>query len=114
MFSVKCAACQQAIQDKCIEVGGRKWHPQHFCCGSCGTALAGKPYKEDDGEIYCSKCKDAIRRRVAPSSGTCATCKRPIIGEYVTVRGQRHHPKHFRCEECGCSFVGGLFSCCFC
>ena len=28
LFAVKCAACQQAIADQCIEVGARKWHPE--------------------------------------------------------------------------------------
>ena len=89
---------------QCIEVGDRKWHPQHFACSACGTSLAGKPYKEDDGDVFCAKCKAARARRIAPEAGTCSVCKRPIIGEYVTIRGQRAHPKHFKCEECGCAF----------
>jgi hypothetical protein len=124
---VKCAACQQAISDRCVEVGAKKWHPevgrcvasscacvctitlthsrQHFTCSSCGTPLAGKPFKEDDGDVFCSKCKDARRRLVAAPAGMCGTCKQPIVGEFVTLRGQRHHPK---CVSCCARRVSNL------
>jgi LIM and senescent cell antigen-like-containing domain protein 1/2 len=37
----------------------------------------------------------------------CSKCKKPIFGDYITIRGQRMHPEHYTCEMCGCGFVGG-------
>jgi hypothetical protein len=107
LFAVRCVTCSQPVTGRCIEVGEKKYHPEHFCCSSCGTPLAGKPYKEDDGDVFCAACKAARQRRVAKENGICGQCKQPIIGEYIMLRGQRMHPKHFRCEECGCAFSGG-------
>jgi hypothetical protein len=107
LFAVRCSSCQQPVTGRCIEVGNKKWHVEHFACEACGTPLAGKPYKEDDGSIFCSTCKAARARRVEKDNGMCGQCKMPIIGEYIMLRGQRMHPKHFRCEECGCAFSGG-------
>jgi hypothetical protein len=107
LFAVRCSSCQQPVTGRCIEVGNKKWHVEHFACEACGTPLAGKPYKEDDGSIFCATCKAARARRVEKDNGMCGQCKMPIIGEYIMLRGQRMHPKHFRCEECGCAFSGG-------
>jgi len=52
-------------------------------------------------------CRATRQIRLDPKAEICAKCKKPIIGEYITLRGQRMHPEHYRCEECGCEFTGG-------
>jgi len=47
------------------------------------------------------------KRLIKPESHMCAMCNRPIIGPYLLIKGQFMHPRHFRCEECGCEFKGG-------
>ena len=42
-----------------------------------------------------------------PKIHLCARCKKPIIGWYITLEGQRMHPEHFRCEACGKEFTNG-------
>jgi len=107
LFCPRCASCKQAISDKCVNALGKKYHPEHFTCTGCGKNLVGQAYKEDEGDVYCNACKDSRKQRVAPPTEICARCKRPIIGEFVTLHGQKMHPDHFRCEECGCEFKGG-------
>jgi len=107
LFAPKCEACAAAITDKCISIGDKKFHVPHFLCGGCGVRLAGQKFKEEDGEVFCMLCKDKRRRRIAPPSRTCGKCKKNIVGEFITLRGIPYHASHFRCEECGCNFVGG-------
>lgn len=107
LFGPKCAFCMKPITDTCINAVGRVYHPDHFYCSSCGTELRGKPYKEHEGEPFCVACKAAKTTVIEPSMGICGKCKKPIIGEYITLHGQRMHPEHFRCEECNCEFKGG-------
>eukprot|EP01112_Ceratiomyxa_fruticulosa_P004300 TRINITY_DN1478_c0_g1_i2.p1 TRINITY_DN1478_c0_g1~~TRINITY_DN1478_c0_g1_i2.p1 ORF type:complete len:450 (-),score=81.48 TRINITY_DN1478_c0_g1_i2:268-1617(-) len=106
-FGPRCHTCLKPIADKCINACGRVYHPEHFFCNDCGTELRGKPFREDDGEPFCLTCKAARQVRINPVGEICAKCKRPIIGEYITLHGQKMHPEHFRCEECGCEFTGG-------
>lgn len=107
LFGPKCAGCLKPVTDKCINAVGKTYHPECFYCAGCGTELRGKPYKEDEGEPYCLVCKAARSIVIDPAAGICGKCKKPIIGEYITIQGQRMHPEHFRCEECGCEFRGG-------
>jgi formylmethanofuran dehydrogenase subunit E len=107
LFGPKCAFCMKPITDTCITAVGRAYHPEHFYCNSCGVELRGKPYKEHEGEPFCVACKAAKTTIIEPSVGICGKCKKPIIGEYITLHGQRMHPEHFRCEECNCEFKGG-------
>lgn len=107
LFGPKCAYCTKPITDTCINAVGRTYHPDHFYCHNCGTELRGKPYKEHEGEPFCVSCKAAVTTLIEPSAGICGKCKKPIIGEYITLHGQRMHPEHFRCEECNCEFKGG-------
>jgi len=107
LFGPKCPNCTKPVTDKCINAIGKMYHPECFYCAGCGTELRGKPYKEDEGEPYCLVCKAARSIVIDPAAGICGKCKKPIIGEYITIQGQRMHPEHFRCEECGCEFRGG-------
>lgn len=42
-----------------------------------------------------------------PEAHQCAMCNKPIVGQYLLIKGQFMHPRHFRCEECGTEFKGG-------
>jgi len=107
LFCPRCANCKQPITDKCVSAIGNKYHTHHFTCTGCGKNLVGQPFKEDEGDVYCNGCKESKKQRIAPPSEPCARCKRPIIGEFIVLHGQKVHPEHFRCEECGCEFKGG-------
>jgi len=108
LFCSRCLNCKQSITDKCVTtITGSKYHPNHFTCTGCGKNLVGAPYKEDEGDLFCNGCKDTRSQRLAPATETCAKCKKPIIGEFIVLNGQRMHSEHFRCEECGCDFRGG-------
>eukprot|EP01133_Synstelium_polycarpum_P004360 gene4360-5092_t len=106
LFSPRCTSCSKPIEDTCITALGGRFHPDCFVCSGCGTNLKGKPYKEEDGEVYCNQCKLARQKRLAAKSEICAKCKLPITGEYITLGGQPLHSEHYRCEECGCEFIG--------
>lgn len=106
LFSPRCFTCQKAIEETCINALGNKYHPECFSCSGCGDKLKGKPYKEEDGEVYCTNCRMARQRRLASKSQICAKCKLPIQGEYIILQGQPVHSEHYRCEECGCEFTG--------
>ncbi|GAM23433.1 hypothetical protein SAMD00019534_066080, partial [Acytostelium subglobosum LB1] len=106
LFSPRCSGCQKPIEDNCITAVGNRYHPECFSCSGCGTSLKGKPYKEEDGECYCTTCKVARQKRLASKHEICAKCKLPITGEYITLGGQPLHSEHYRCEECGCEFKG--------
>jgi len=94
LFCPRCANCKQPIVDKCVSAGGNKFHPHHFTCTGCGKSLVGQSYKEDEGEIYCNICKESKKQRILPPSEPCAKCKKPIVGEFITLNGQRMHPEH--------------------
>ena len=64
LFCPRCANCKQAIQDKCVNALGKKYHTDHFSCTGCGKNLVGQPYKEDDGDIYCNACKESRKQRI--------------------------------------------------
>jgi formylmethanofuran dehydrogenase subunit E len=64
LFSERCAACQQPITDKCVSALGNKYHPHHFNCSGCGKNLVGQPFKDEDGDIFCTACKQARKQRL--------------------------------------------------
>lgn len=107
LFGARCNYCMKPITDTCINAIGKVYHPEHFYCAGCSTELRGKPYKEHDGEPFCVACKSARTITIQPSAGICGKCKKPIIGEYIILNGQRMCPDHYKCEECGCEFKGG-------
>ncbi|KAL6064720.1 LIM and senescent cell antigen-like-containing domain protein 2 [Balamuthia mandrillaris] len=107
LFAPRCIACEQPIKEKVVKALGHFFHPEHFVCTGCGVSLVGKKYKEAGGEPYCDVCKAALQVEVDPKIHICGRCKKPIIGEYVTLNGQRMHPEHFRCEACGKEFTNG-------
>eukprot|EP01099_Mayorella_cantabrigiensis_P000108 TRINITY_DN1045_c0_g1_i1.p1 TRINITY_DN1045_c0_g1~~TRINITY_DN1045_c0_g1_i1.p1 ORF type:complete len:611 (+),score=124.65 TRINITY_DN1045_c0_g1_i1:65-1897(+) len=107
LFAPKCERCTLPITSKKIVFKGRNYHSEHFQCTGCGTSLIGKTPKDEDGYPFCSKCKEQREKRVEAPAHLCAKCKLPIIGEYITLKGQKLHPEHYRCQACGCEFNAG-------
>lgn len=101
LFAPRCYGCEQPIKEGIIRALGRSYHPNHFTCQGCGLNLAGKEFKEAGGDPYCGECKKNLQIVIDPTIHMCARCKKPIIGEYVLLFGQRMHPEHFQCDMCG-------------
>ncbi|OWK11303.1 TGFB1I1 [Cervus elaphus hippelaphus] len=74
---------------------GRAWHPEHFVCGGCSTALGGSSFFEKDGAPFCPEC---YFERFSPR---CGLCNQPIRHKMVTALGTHWHPEHFCCVSCG-------------
>eukprot|EP00013_Stygamoeba_regulata_P023919 CAMPEP_0177652570 /NCGR_PEP_ID=MMETSP0447-20121125/13208_1 /TAXON_ID=0 /ORGANISM="Stygamoeba regulata, Strain BSH-02190019" /LENGTH=444 /DNA_ID=CAMNT_0019155839 /DNA_START=41 /DNA_END=1375 /DNA_ORIENTATION=- len=109
-FLPRCANCKGIIIGKRMTAFGRYYHPEHFVCGGCGTDLCKQTnVKQADDEIYCNECVKGRLKRIDPGTTICARCKKPIYGgdEYILLKGQRIHPEHYKCQACGCDFVGG-------
>lgn len=110
LFGNKCKTCGDPIKDKYIAATETLFfHPEHFVCDMCGIKLAGKKYKVQDvsQDVLCIDCHVKRITIFGGSEKICGKCLRPIAGEFVVLKGQYVHAEHFRCEECGCSFVGG-------
>jgi len=76
----------------------------------CGKRLVGQKYKVQkagDRDLLCIDCHVKNLEKIEAEAKICAKCKQPIIGEFITLKGQTLHPEHFRCAECGCAFTGG-------
>jgi len=105
-----CAVCSDVIRGKAVNISnGKSYHSEHFLCVACGLSLVGKQYKihKETELIYCPKCLEKEEITVRPDAHMCAMCSQPIVGHYLKIKGQYLHPRHFRCEECGCEFKGG-------
>lgn len=114
VFAPRCFNCQGMIKDKCITTGmedqRRTFHPNHFICTGCGTSLVAKgvQYKLDlEGDPFCTTCFAKRLIHHDPLEHPCSICKKPIIGEYLKIRGQYIHPEHYQCEVCHKQFQGG-------
>lgn len=110
LFGNKCKTCGDPIKDKYIAASETLYfHPEHFVCDACGIRLVGKKYKvqEVSQDVLCIDCHVKRITVFGASEKICGKCLRPIAGEFVILKGQHLHAEHFRCEECGCAFVGG-------
>lgn len=110
LFGNKCKTCGDPIRDKYIAASEKLYfHPEHFVCETCGTKLVGKKFKvqELSQEVLCIDCHVKRITVIGGDEKICGKCLQPIQGEFVILKGQYVHAEHFRCEECGCAFVGG-------
>eukprot|EP01125_Pyxidicula_operculata_P006286 TRINITY_DN217_c0_g1_i2.p1 TRINITY_DN217_c0_g1~~TRINITY_DN217_c0_g1_i2.p1 ORF type:complete len:449 (+),score=111.48 TRINITY_DN217_c0_g1_i2:82-1428(+) len=110
LHAKRCQVCNDIIRGKVVNAqGGMSFHAEHFICVGCGTNLVGQKYKihPKTKHVYCPVCMEKETRTIKPESHMCAMCNRPIVGPYLLIKGQFMHPRHFRCEECGCEFKGG-------
>eukprot|EP01130_Rhizamoeba_saxonica_P003991 TRINITY_DN1652_c0_g1_i2.p1 TRINITY_DN1652_c0_g1~~TRINITY_DN1652_c0_g1_i2.p1 ORF type:complete len:409 (-),score=77.97 TRINITY_DN1652_c0_g1_i2:63-1289(-) len=109
LFSKICLVCNTVIHGKCTSAKGFHFHPEHFCCCTCGSRLNNKAFKcvEEKKELYCLECAEKFVVIIDPDSHICAKCKRPIVGEYLELNGQKFCSSHYRCSECACELYGG-------
>nr|XP_036860303.1 transforming growth factor beta-1-induced transcript 1 protein isoform X4 [Manis javanica] len=90
-----CGSCNKPIAGQVVTALGRAWHPEHFVCGGCTTALGGSSFFEKDGAPFCPEC---YFERFSPR---CGLCNQPIRHKMVTALGTHWHPEHFCCVSCG-------------
>ncbi|KAL0617126.1 Transforming growth factor beta-1-induced transcript 1 protein [Plecturocebus cupreus] len=89
-----CGSCNKPIAGQVVTALGRAWHPEHFVCGGCSTALGGSSFFEKDGAPFCPEC---YFERFSPR---CGFCNQPIRHKMVTALGTHWHPEHFCCVSC--------------
>ncbi|KAM9208229.1 transforming growth factor beta-1-induced transcript 1 protein isoform 2-T2 [Dugong dugon] len=89
-----CGSCNKPIAGQVVTALGRAWHPEHFVCGGCSTALGGSSFFEKDGAPFCPEC---YFERFSPR---CGLCNQPIQHKMVTALGTHWHPEHFCCVSC--------------
>ena len=72
----------------------------HDACFSCDVCRAQLPsLAERDGKFF---CEPHYAERYA---SRCATCERPVVGEYYKLSGDRKvHRACLRCHVCRCEF----------
>jgi len=104
-FSAKCPSCGEFIEGQTIEAMGKKWHPNHFVCGTCKAVLNGQFFPAENGIAYCEKhYYDAMGL-------LCADCEKPILsGKCIPFLDKKYHPEHFRCSHCKKGLVGKQYS----
>ncbi|XP_038619616.1 transforming growth factor beta-1-induced transcript 1 protein [Tachyglossus aculeatus] len=90
-----CGSCSKPIAGQVVTALGRAWHPEHFLCGGCNSALGGSSFFEKDGAPYCPEC---YFQRFSPR---CGLCNQPIRHKMVTALDTHWHPEHFCCVSCG-------------
>lgn len=90
-----CGSCNKPIAGQVVTALGRAWHPEHFVCSGCSTALGGSSFFEKDGAPFCPEC---YFERFSPR---CGLCNQPIRHKMVTALGTHWHPEHFCCVSCG-------------
>ena len=81
-----CAACHQPIDDECLRIGSRRWHPKHLVCESCHREIwdeldpAKAVWLEKQQQAFCGNCK----RTHVYSSDTVAPVERVSrLSQYV-------------------------------
>ncbi|KAI6236848.1 hypothetical protein M3Y95_00202200 [Aphelenchoides besseyi] len=99
LFSPRCAYCNGAIKDRCINALGKTYHKDHFLCNECGRPFGDEGFHEKNGVPL---CKDDFFRLYAPN---CHGCSQPITSKYITALETHWHPECFTCKVCGISGV---------
>ncbi|XP_029801839.1 transforming growth factor beta-1-induced transcript 1 protein isoform X1 [Suricata suricatta] len=102
-FSPRCGLCNQPIRHKMVTALGTHWHPEHFCCVSCGEPFGDEGFHEREGRPYCRR---DFLQLFAPR---CQGCQGPILDNYISALSALWHPDCFVCRECFAPFSGGSF-----
>lgn len=98
---VSCGACNQPVTGRAITAIGKTFHPGHFVCCGCGSALGTSSFFEHEGQPFCSACY--WQRFGRP----CHQCSLPIReGRGVVWQQRTYHPEHFVCNGCGAGLAG--------
>ncbi|OBS63421.1 hypothetical protein A6R68_07975 [Neotoma lepida] len=88
---------------KMVTALGTHWHPEHFCCVSCGEPFGEEGFHEREGRPYCRR---DFLQLFAPR---CQGCQGPILDNYISALSALWHPDCFVCRECLAPFSGGSF-----
>eukprot|EP00127_Corallochytrium_limacisporum_P002899 Clim_evm78s142 gene=Clim_evmTU78s142 len=90
-----CQRCgKPVIGSDFLMVGGKKMHPQHFNCSTCGITLNSLA-KELGGRLYCPTDFEKAQVMV------CGACRKPIVSaRWVTALGKTWHVDHLVCATC--------------
>jgi len=55
LFGKTCDTCKQPISGEIINVFGKSYHPNHFCCAGCKAHLGGKYFGHNQTPL-CENC----------------------------------------------------------
>ena len=100
MFCPRCAYCNQAIADRCINALNQKWHVNCFVCNSCCQPFPSGSFFEKGGMPYCQPCFQGT------FSSKCAGCGNMASGQLINALGQKWHSQCFCCSYCRRPFNG--------
>ncbi|CAH4028664.1 transforming growth factor beta-1-induced transcript 1 protein [Pieris brassicae] len=100
---VICNSCNGAIQGRIVTALNKKWHPEHFTCGSCRQPIEGAKFHQHDGGVRCVPC---YTRHHSPR---CHACGDPITDRVIQALGVSWHAHHFVCGGCRKELGGGGF-----
>ncbi|XP_039740329.1 transforming growth factor beta-1-induced transcript 1 protein isoform X4 [Pteropus medius] len=92
-FSPRCGLCNQPIRHKMVTALGTHWHPEHFCCVSCGEPFGDEGFHEREGRPY---CRQDFLQLFAPR---CQGCQGPILDNYISALSALWHPDCFVCRQ---------------
>ncbi|XP_023378175.1 transforming growth factor beta-1-induced transcript 1 protein isoform X6 [Pteropus vampyrus] len=99
-----CGSCNKHIAgQKMVTALGTHWHPEHFCCVSCGEPFGDEGFHEREGRPY---CRQDFLQLFAPR---CQGCQGPILDNYISALSALWHPDCFVCRECFAPFSAGSF-----
>jgi len=105
-FAPKCHMCSKAITGKCVHIGDKYFHPEHFLCLMCKTQLTDKfeMYKEKQ---FCLVCKPKFVQMETEGVMFCGECRFIVhaADSRVNIHGTPYHLHHHRCRTCRTYFT---------
>uniref|UniRef100_A0A452UG40 Transforming growth factor beta 1 induced transcript 1 n=1 Tax=Ursus maritimus TaxID=29073 RepID=A0A452UG40_URSMA len=87
-FSPRCGLCNQPIRHKMVTALGTHWHPEHFCCVSCGEPFG------DEGESLAPVLKDTRLLDPPPRPRWSSLLQPPQCSAPLPHAGARPFPSH--------------------
>jgi len=104
-FAPRCANCNCAILNDCVNAMGKTWKPGCFKCFNCKTPIGEGGFHVEDGNPYCIKCWNEL------FTTKCYGCEFPIepSDRWVEALGQNWHAECFNCAVCGVNLEGQSF-----
>lgn len=95
-IAMSCGNCGKAIQEQDMyEAVGNKYHLECFVCQTGLHKIAdGESFALFADKIYCPK------HFMEKLQTLCSVCKKPIVGELLSVGGAQLHPACWKCRVC--------------
>jgi len=88
-----CADCKQYLCQEYMEVDGKTFHPECFCCFHCKTPFGENPARVKDGKLFCNE--------TCATERTCLKCNKLVSGTVISALARRWHEACFKCSDCG-------------